>query len=342
MPKAIKITLWVIGIIIFLIFSAALWLNSQWGQNIIKDKAVIYLGNKLKTEVRIGYLGVGFPKYIVIRDVLIKDQVKDTLLTLNELKIDLNMLALIHKNLDVQQVIITGLHGHIYRNMPDTDFNFAYIINAFAGNSPVDTSKKTATTATPLKFEVEKVRLENIHLKYDDYTGGIRLGLDLEHLSLKMKNLDLDKMIIHVQDIKLSGFVSEFNQDSSFLPTKPPKPGKTDVQIVADNVSIEKVAFKYNDHLNNLTVVLNLGTLQLKLKKFGLADNVVDVKKLSVNNTDLALVMGKHSNAVNLKDTVININSSDGWNVNAGEVQFKGVNFKMDNENATRVSKGID
>ncbi len=342
MHKAIKITLWVVASIILLIVAAAVWLNSQWGQNIVRGKAVTYLTNKLKTEVRIGHLGVGFPKYIVIRDVLIKDQVKDTLLALDELKIDLNMLALIHKNVDVQQLVVTGVHGHIYRNMHDTDFNFTYIINAFAGNTPVDTSKKTATTTTPLKIEVEKVRLDNIHVRYDDYTGGIRLGLDLEHLSLKMKNLDLDKMIFHVQDITLSGLVSEFNQDSSFLPLKPPKPGKTDVQIVADNVAIEKVAFKYNDHLNNLIVALNLGTLQLKLNKFGLAENVVDVKKLSVSNTNLALVMGKHANAANLKDTVININSSDGWNVNAGEVQFKGVNFKMDNENSARIPKGVD
>lgn len=342
MHKGIKIILWVIASIIMLVLATAIWLNSQWGQNIVRGRVVTYLSNKLKTEVRIGHLGVGFPKYIVIKDVLLKDQARDTLLAFNELKIDLNMFALIHKKVDVQQLVINGVHAHIYRKLHDTDFNFTYIIKAFAGNKTVDTVKPKVPTASPFQIAIGKVDLDDIHMRFDDFTGGMQLAANLDHLSLKMKNLDLDKMLFHVQDLTISDLQGEFLQDTSYLPIKPPKPGKTDLQLIADNVGLEKVSFKYSDHVNKLMVATNIGSLQLKLNKFGLIENVVDVKKLSVSNTDIALVMGKHTAAPKPIDMVFNTNSSEGWNVSAGDVQLKGVNFRMDNENNLRLPKGID
>ncbi len=342
MHKAIKITLWVIATIILLVIAAAVWLNSEWGQDIVRAKAVTYLAGKLKTEVRIGHLGVGFPKYIVIKDVLIKDPAQDTLLRLDELKIDLNMMALINKKVDIQQLVVTGVHTHIYRNLPDSNFNFTYIINAFLSNKPLDTQKPQAKAGNPFNIAVGKVKLDDIHLRYDDFTGGTRLGINLEHLNLKIRNLDLDKMIFHIQDLAITGLQSEFNQDTSFLTIKPLKPGKSELQIIADNVDIKKVAFKYQDHLNKLMLAVNLGSLQFKLNKFGLADNVVDVKKLSASNTDLALVLGKHIALVKSIDTITHINSTDSWNISAGEVQFKGMNFRLDDENHPRQPKGID
>ena len=214
MHKGIKIILWVIASIIMLVLATAIWLNSQWGQNIVRGKAVTYLSNKLKTEVRIGHLGVGFPKYIVIKDVLLKDQARDTLLAFNELKIDLNMFALIHKKVDVQQLVINGVHAHIYRKLNDTDFNFTYIIKAFAGNKTVDTVKPKVPTASPFQIAIGKVDLDDIHMRFDDFRGGMQLTANLDHLSLKMKNLDLDKMLFHIQDLTLSGLQCEFLQVS--------------------------------------------------------------------------------------------------------------------------------
>src|ERR1700744_233610 len=102
MRKVLKITLYIICGIIFILLCGIVYLNTPGGQNFVRGKAEAFLRNKLKTEVRIGHLGYGLPKFIVLNDVLFLDQAKDTLLSAGELKVDIDMLKLIHKDVEVQ------------------------------------------------------------------------------------------------------------------------------------------------------------------------------------------------------------------------------------------------
>lgn len=344
MRKAFKVILIIVGIILFLVIGAVVYLNTPWGQNFVRSKAEAFLRNKLKTELHIGHLGYGLPKFIVLEDVLFLDQAKDTLLAVGELKIDINMLQLLHKEVDVQQVVLRGVHSHIYRNQPDTTFNFSYIIDAFASKKPKDPNKVKDTSSSPsLKIDLDRVKLDDIHVRFDDHTGGTLLVLNLDHLDLKMNKLDLEKMLFHIKDLSVAGLQTSFTQDTSYLPIHPKDTTKTaKLQLIADNVQLERVAVNYNDVLNKFLFGLKLGGLQLQLNRFGLDDNVVDVKKLAINNTDIALVMGKHSTAPSPIDTIVKIDSTEGWHVKAANVDLAGINFKMDNENEVRQPKGID
>ena len=343
MRKVIKVILIILGSLLFLIAGALVYLNTPSGQNFVRGKAEGFLRKKIKTELHIGYLGVGFPKYIVLRDIFFRDQKSDTLLSLRELKVDISMWELIHKKVEVQQVLLTGVHSHIYRMQPDTTYNFSYIIDAFAGG-PKDTTKvKDTTKSSPLSISLDKVRLDDIHVKFDDVTGGMKLGLDLEHLDLRMKTLDLDKMAFHIRDLNVAGLRSSFAQDTSYLPPKPKKENtKTELQLVADNIDLQRIGFNYNDALNNLLFALDLGSLQLQLKKFGLANNLVDLDKLVINNTNMVLTMGKNARPPAPIDTLIKKDTTQGWNVSAGNISFSNVGFKMDNENQPRQPAGID
>lgn len=296
MRKALKIILYVVCSIIFLLLGAVIYLNSQWGQNFVRGKAEAFLHTKLKTFVHIGHLGYGLPKYIVLDDVLFLDEAKDTLLYAGELKIDLAMLKLIHKNVDVQQLVLKGVHAHIYRNRPDTTYNFSYIITAFTGNKSKDAKPKD-TTASSLQIDLDHVKFDDVHVRFDDYTGGMRLAVDLEHLDLRMKKLDLDEMLFHIKSLDVAGLQTTFSQDSSYLPVKRQDTSKTRLQLIADNMDLQRVGFQYNDALHKLLFGLKLGNANLQLNKFSLADNVIDVKKLVLDNSDIALPMGALSTA---------------------------------------------
>jgi len=343
MRKAIKITLWILCSIIFLVLVAACCLNSQWGQNIVRGKAETFLNEKLKTPVRLGFIGVGFPKFIVLRNILVKDQAHDTLLSLGELKIEISMLKLLNKKVDVQQLVLRDVYTHVYRHQHDTDFNFTYIINAFAGSKKQNTATKNAdTTSNPLAINVNKVTLENIHVRFDDQAAGMGLAVDLQQLILKMKKVDIENMRFHVQDLAVKGLKCSYTQDTSWLAETHSNKEKADLQLAANDVGLEHVVFSYKDNPNKLNFNLDLGKLSLQLNRFSLSDNVVDVKKLAMSNTSAALVFGKNSTAPSPVDTIIKIDTTEGWNVTAGNIQLDGVNFKMDNENSVLVSPGID
>ena len=342
MRKVVKIAVWIIASILLLVITAALCLNSQWGQSFVRGKAEKFLAGKLKTEVRIGYLGVGFPKFIVIKNVLFKDQAKDTLLSADELKIDINMIALLRKNVDVQHIVLAGVYSHIYRNQQDTDYNFTYILQAFTSSKPKVEAKPKDTTSKPLNIDLGKVSLSNIRLRFDDFAGGMRLAVNLDRLDLGMKKLDLDKMSFHVKNLSVAGLQTEFSQDTSYLPLRPHKPGNADVQLVADNVDLNNVKFKYADKVSQLMFALNVGELNLQLNKFGLATSEVDVKKLTIGNTDMTLLFGRKMKPPISADSNIKKDNTSSWNIVAREVIFNGVNFKMDDESVQKLPKGID
>ena len=344
MRKVLKITLYILGSIIFLLLAAILWLNTPWGQNVVRGKAEAFLNEKLKTEVRIGYLNVGFPKFIVISDILLKDQAKDTLLALHTLKIDIALLKLLHKQVSVQQVVLQGVNAHIYRNAPDTTYNFTYIIDAFAGNNPKKPKVADTAAKKPSAFEInlDRVKLDDIRLRYDDHTGGAILAVNLTHLDLKLKELNLDSMLFHVKGLDVDGLVTTYAQLPSTLPPKVKDTGKTVLRLIADNVHLAHILVNYDDNINNLLFALNLGELVLQLKNFDLAHNSIAINKLAINTTSAMLTMGKNSKPPAVIDTIVKKDSTEGWNVIANELEFAGLNFKMDNENAPVLKKGID
>ena len=338
MRKVVKITLFIVFSIFMLLLGAIIYLNSPRGQNFVRGRAEAYLQTKLKTIVHIGHLGYGFPKYIVLADVLFLDEAKDTLLSGGELKIDLSMLKLFHKKVDIQELILKDIHSHIYRNRPDTTYNFSYIMAAFSSNKPQTTTKGTSSS---LQIDLDGVKLDDIHVRFDDYTGGMRFAVDLEHLDLKMKKLDLDSMLFHIKDLNVAGLQTYYSQDSSYLPINA-NHTKTKLNLIADNVNLQRIGLNYDDNLNKFLFGLKLEELQLQLNKFRLADDIIDVKKLVTKNTDIVLTMGSLTTTPAFIDTLIKIDTTNGWNINAGDVDLANVNFKMDDNSQPKQKLGLD
>ena len=255
--------------------------NTPPGENFVREKAQAYLQNKLKTQVIIGKLGYGLPKYVVLENVLLRDQKNDTLLNVAKLKVDLDMLKLIHKEVDVNQLVLQGVHSHIYRNAPDTNYNFSYIIAAFVSSKPAkpEAKPKKADTSGGMSINVNRVELDDIHARVDDATGGMKLAIDLQHLELKIKDIDMKHMRFHVKELTVAGLQTYFGSDTSYLPLKPKDTTQTQFTLVADNINLNRIGFKYNDNLNKLLFSLDLAGLQVKLDKFDLVTQVVNLAK---------------------------------------------------------------
>ncbi len=341
MRKVLKVFLYILGGIFVLLIGVIIWLNTPYGKNFVRARVVAFLRGKLKTEVYINELGYGLPKYVVLKGVLFKDQAKDTLLAVQELKIDLDMLKLIHKQVDVQQLLLNGVHAHVYRNAPDTDFNFSYIITAFTGKK--DTTKKKDTSSSSMSIDLNRVVFKDIHIRFNDYTGGMQLGLDLQSLDLKMKKLDLDKMLFHIKELSIAGLQTTYKQDTSLLPPKiDTTKTQSKLQLIADNISLQHIGVQYNDNLNKFLFALNMAGLNVQLNNFDLNSHIVDIKKIALDTTTIKIVMGKNTKAPAPVDTIVKVDTTQGWRVLASDLKLAGVNFIMDNENSPRQPSGID
>jgi hypothetical protein len=345
MHKVLKTIGYILGSIFILLLLLIIFLNTRYAKHLIRDKAVAFLRKKLKTEVYIGELGYGLPKMVVLKDVLFKDQARDTLLAAHELRVDIDMLKLLKKQVSISRVHLAGIHAHLYRNAPDTNFNFTYIINAFSGSKPKKEKSKAVkdTSSAPFVIDIRKLVLDDIHIRFDDYTGGTRLALDLDKLNLGIKKMDLDSLNFKLKDLSVSGLRTVFLQDTSYLPAKPDT-GSSNPQfrLSADNIDLQHIAVHYGNDLNKMLFDLHLGKLELQPKLFDLAAQKAELDKLQLDSTQVKIVMGPTSDIPAKAHMVADTLPQSNWHIIAHQLQLKGVNFAMDNDNEPRQKAGMD
>lgn len=339
MRKIIKITIYLVGSILLLLGIAVLFLISSPGKRFVRDKALVFLRSKLKTEVQIGAVEYTFPKMVGLKNVLFKDQQNDTLLSLEVLRVDIDLLKLLNNKVSVNQLILTNAYANIHRNRMDSNFNFSYILNAFASK---DTVKKTKdTSSSPFVFDVGKVRLENVRFTFNDERGGIHLAAGLKALKVKMKELDPTKMIFRFKSISLEGFSSLLTQDSSLLvsnDTSAPKP----LTIAADEIDLKEIDFKYASHVTRFLFDIKLKHLLAHPQKLDLAKQIIRLNDLLLDTTNAKIAIGKQSIVPEKAEEIADSIERQNWTIAVGKIKLGQINFIMDNDNFPLVKEAVD
>lgn len=340
MRKFFKIIVYITGSIILLLLIIVLFIISPPGKRFVKDKAVAFLTGKLKTEVYIGAVEYSFPKMIGLRNVLFKDQQKDTLLALSLLKVDIDMLELIHSKVSVNDLVLENVHANVHRNKPDTTYNFSYIIEAFASK---DTSSKPKDTSTgsSFVFDVGTVRLKDIHIRFDDQTGGMNLSVDLQELKVNMRELDPGKMVFRVKSLSVKGLNTSFKQDTSLLVSNDTVKSKP-ITLAADELDLKDIAFSFQSSLSNFFFDLKMNQLLVHPDKIDLEQQQLVLKDIVLDNTQAKIIVGKHSSVPAKIDEVADTIQQQGWTVAVNKINLSAVDFTMDNQNLPVVKQGID
>src|SRR5690606_3423052 len=157
---------------------------------------------KLNTEVLIDQIDFTIPNSIGIQKLSIQDLNNDTLLSINMLRLDINMLALINSKIDVKGLYLDGVNAYMHRQQPDTFYNYQFIIDAFAGkNHDTLVSKNVSDTSSKsLGIEIVKTHLTNIKFRFNDEMGGTDFDIQLKELFLKPKLIDINKLQFDVNE----------------------------------------------------------------------------------------------------------------------------------------------
>ena len=93
--KILKFLAYIILFCLAIFLVLVLLLQIPKVQYYVKEKAIAYLENKIKTEVKIDRIEIGLPKIIILEGVYFEDQSKNILLSAKKLKVDISLLKLI-------------------------------------------------------------------------------------------------------------------------------------------------------------------------------------------------------------------------------------------------------
>lgn len=267
-------------------------LRSSWGQNLVKNKVINFVSQKIETKLEVKKLYIGFLGDVVLEGFYLEDQQKDTLVYSKKLSISVAVLPILTNNtIRIKKVKSTGFYANIHKLDPSQKYNFNYIIDAFSEPDSI-TKVSSEESKSPYNIKIETINLQDVKLLLKDKFTGIdsRLVLGKLNLSFTQKfNLDIfqfpiDKLFIEntqVRYVQTTPLIKpEQNTDTAPLPI---------AQI--DLLKLNEIHIDYQDRTTNTF-------LNVKLNNFTLDNATLDFK-----NKNVAL------NKLGLKNSFVSFNS---------------------------------
>lgn len=335
-----------LGIFILLLLVIVL-VQTPYVQNIVRGKAQNYLSDKLKTKVVIGKLYIGFPQTVELGNIYIEDRQKDTLLSGNVLKVNLNMWKLLHSEIAINQVALNGITAKIKRQLPDTTFNFQFIIDAFAGSPAPEPAKKDTSS---LKISLNNLLLDKVRLVYNDIVTGNDMAVYIDHSNTKIDLLDPTHMHYSVPLIEMKGVVAHVYQSK---PLQTPEENTEAIkkigqpnplQLALKKIELSDIQLDYRNNIDKLYSNISLGQLAGDVRTFDLDKQLILLNDLRLTNTTAAVRIGKPETSEVLTKKVEPVidSANAGWRLKVANIELADNNIKFDDDTKPRLSKGMD
>lgn len=351
---ALKTLLWIIGSVIGLILLVIFLIRLPSVQTYIAGKVTTYVEGKIGTPVRIGRVNIEFPKKLVLENIYLEDQSKDTLVAGEAIKVDINMIKLLKSTVEIQQLEATGITAKIRRSMPDSSFNFDYIIKAFA--SPETTKAKTDTTSA-MVFNMDKVIFDRFHVVYADDVIGTNADVYLKHFDTRIKKFDLTKnMAFDMPKINIDGLgaiITQWNPTDEGDGPSVEDFGITDPTTIAtsllpdigiDIADLRNINVHYEDKSSKMRTKFSIQKLYADINSIDLNKEVVNIKKISLEGSDSQVFfdkIAKKTLPVSDKNTASSPPTKVNWVVSVSDININNTNVWYKDDNHARM-KGFD
>ena len=320
-------------------------------QNFARGKIVSFLENKLKTRVEIKRLDIDFPKMLVLQGVYIEDKTKDTLIAGNELKVDIDMFKLLHSEIQINEINLNQITAKIKRQLPDTIFNYQFIVDAFA--SPADTTTKTDTSSA-MKMAIEKIIVDKTRLVYFDVVTGNDVDVYLNHFDTRINKFDPTHLRYDVPSITLNGFRGRVRQtkpmEVTAVVSNPDSAQSNEptqfINFTNKEILLNNIDLSYSNEVSAMTTQVSFKDLNIHPKSFDLKNSVIAINDIELNNLNGFLKTGKQATAKVVKLTDENAQEvateAMPWKFTIASMKFNDNNFKYDDDTQPQLAKGMD
>ncbi|MCE7041865.1 translocation/assembly module TamB domain-containing protein [Dyadobacter sp. CY312] len=358
MKKVLKV-LAVILLTILILIGVLIWgIQTPTGQNFLTDQANSYLRKKLKTNLNIEKVRFDVPDWIMLEGVYFADQKGDTLLYGKRLYVDLDMYSLIKGNVGINKVELEGINANIYRTLPDTVFNFQFIVDAFAGPeepAPVD------TTSAPMEMRLDRIALKDVRLSYRDAVIGTDAEAKIDSGSVQFDKFNPSLSQYHPTKVMLlnSGaklrMYAALKTDTTATPSNP----ADSLDLKLGDIDIRQFDWVFTDETSGLKNGVTVGKLEGKINKIFMGSQHVDIQHINLENmtayaefakkaTNGAKKLGKEiDKATTTPEEVAKTPSkspdeASGWDVKIGQIALVNNNLRYDDFNSPKIPKGLD
>ncbi|WNB17903.1 translocation/assembly module TamB domain-containing protein [Marivirga arenosa] len=294
MKRTAKIISYIVAsiVLLFVVFIFSLRIPSV--QQKITNYATNYVSDKTHTKFEINKLYITFLGAAQIEGIYVEDQRNDTLLYAKSILVDLAWKPLIDGNIYVKSLELDGLTARVYNQLPDSSFNYQFIIEAFSSEQNTKQNEKSENTS-PTSIIVDNITLNNIDLGYKNIAVGLKTYLKLKKLKLAFSDFNLDSMEFNVDNFVISGLNGGYSQVKPFSESVNDTSEVILPKIKLSTLNFRDINLRYNTAFDSLNInsfinFIKLENAQLNLKtnslSIGSFDNQIDHFHMTLGQTN--------------------------------------------------------
>ncbi len=346
--RIIRIVVTTILVILSLLILVLILIQTGPVQNYGRTKIEAYLENKLHTKVRIGNLYIGFPTRIILKNIYLEDQRKDTLVSGGRIEVDISMLRLFRKELRVNNLELENVTLKVRRQLPDSVFNFQFVADAFSTGAKEPEKKDTSAG---FRFIIGTIHLHQVHASYYDDASGNDVNLSMGDFKTKLKTFDPAHQSYSIPDIALADISGNIRQYKPILilqravgtiseHNKKNEP----VNLGLGDIDFTRISLDYRNDAQNMNAGIRLGNFHTKADTIDLATLHIRMKQISLSNTKAEVHFGKSVSASipkspPSKDTAAHAGI---WSFDLAGFTIDSTQIAYDDDNKTPLKKGMD
>jgi len=317
-------------------------------QRFLTAKVQHYLENKLHTKVLIGRISFGLSGKIGLNDVFIGDKTNDTLVSGGSIRAHLNYLKLFSNEVRVKDLELNNVTAKIKRVLPDTVYNFQFIVDAFTSES---TKSPDTSTSAPMKLDIAKLSLKNINLTYTDAVAGSDMFAHIGDMAARIDTLDPYTQHFVVPSFVLKNSMARMKQVKPLVEPKPLEqhireataPSSMNLQL--GSIDVEKVKIDYGNDVSALYTIADIGKLETKQRSLDLPNNKAALDNFILNDSKFGVRLGKTKQAQIVKQEAkkeVIAQQQAGWGFAITNISLKNNTIQFDDDNSPPLKQGID
>ncbi len=306
-----KIAIYLLFFLLFMLLILQLTPIQNW----IKNKALTQINKQLEVPLSIGKIKISFFDYVKVKNAFWGVTDKDTLVYIKELSVDVHLIDLFRNKIHIEDVYVDGLKANINKSKVDSLINISKAIGINADTTEVDTSNTTGS----MEMALDRLVLSDIQIHYHDEVDSSEISTKLTKLDLRMNDLDVQKNIYNVNNLKIDGL--SFTQDIYKTSTSNDSSIEDTVSTSLDyQISIEKeiqvnnLNLKLKDQTSKQDFKLEHTSFYIKPELIDLSGQNIKLQKFIITRSDVSLLTSVVQESKDQETKVFSFEDL-GWNV---------------------------
>lgn len=209
--KIIKVSLTFFSALLFILLSLFFVLKSSRVQTYFTQRISAYLSQEYQTVIKTGRVNISLFDGLVLEDLYVEDQQKDTLLSAGSVGVFPKGFPGSGSNLNFRSISLHEVHLNVYQ-LPDSTLNIQFIVDAFMPEEESDSAD--------FRLRCGQLSVEQSRLTFKELSPDTVHGINYGDLNVTDFNFDLQDFELFNDDLDFESAAVSFKEQSGFVLNK--------------------------------------------------------------------------------------------------------------------------